>query len=280
MKSIFLFLDIMTRKTQKNVTGRQLVVNASKAPENYITYHINAFDIGVSSAATPPSIGFNDYILNSGAHLGLGTGTNLRVGKHVFFTYLRLKLKFNTLPGQWVRMLVVKATGNENLGNQITNAGVCGVFESDILEAPMSGSNPNVADRYLAPSSEYTIVADKTIGFDTPFSVVNVASGDVVQTTVDLTIPLMLQRMYNSSNTVDKGDWSIYFVSNARTPYGVAPASAAKVCGQMRLEFINQWDWEAIPRAIKSTISSADDVLAHAGSSTAVRALLNLLKLV
>lgn len=260
-------------KDSRKVTARKLKVDASKAPENYLSYNINNFTIGQNHGSTSPSVAFNDYILNSGGHINLGTGTNLRIGKHIFFTYLRLRL-FYTAPssGNRTRIIVGKQAGNATFANIATNGALAAAVEGEVIETTQVGTGPVVSDEFISPSTEYQILYDKMLMWDTPFSnnIVSPASAATVpgalQASVDLVIPIMMQRMYNVGNSVDRGDWFVWFGSNTSTQVNLQ--------GQIRIEFINQFDWESIPRAIKGTFNAADDVFQRAKDSPALLALL------
>lgn len=274
------------KRTRANPTmSRRLAVNAAASPENYISYHMNNFAIGINSGASPPSIAFNDYILNNGAHIALGTGTNLRVGKHIYFTFLRLRLQFAVATGSEVRIIIAKRAKQELFANSTSNAALAALVEGELIEAPLYGSNQNTSCHFIAPSTEYQVLLDKRIGYCTePFTENAQVLGSTsicTNSALNIDLPLNLQRMYNASNTVDQGDFVVWFCAQnylASTTSAATIAAQTHGIGEMRLEYINQFDWESIPRAIKGTISAADDVFKHASNSDFVKTLLTLIK--
>lgn len=264
----------MARKTKsaKPKTQNRLRVNAAVNPENYIGWGTSALGVGSSALSSPnTAVSLNDYIMNNNAQFQLGSGANLRLGKHIFFTYLRLKLRFTSTQNQLFRITVGKAAQANKFSVLSTGTTLGSAIEGEIFEGPLNGGSPLLVDWYTNPSTEYQILYDKTFGVDTPFAMGTSVGYNM--TTVDVSIPLMLQRMYDNNGAPDRGDWFLHIASSN------AAAGNTVMTGTVRLDFINQFNWEVIPRAIKGTISAADDVLSHASGSTAIRALLSLLKM-
>jgi hypothetical protein len=255
----------------KNNTGlsKRLSVDAAAHSENYLSFGFYNDAIGQSSLSATPSRGYNDLIFNGLAHMPLGTGTNLRLGKHVLFTYLRLRLFITTSSNNRFRILVGRSQDQDDIAQLNTTTTIAAKIESDVLEPPLQGAGPILCDTMVSPSTEYQILYDKMCGWGTDFT--SVENANTQNTMVCVTIPIMVQRFYKQDGYPDKGDWFLHLSSSN-------PSAGCYVYGTARMDFINQWDWESIPRAIKTGITYADDVLQHASKSVAVKTLLGVLR--
>jgi len=251
-------------------------------PENYITIGMNGVSVGSSTGAVGTgSLAFNDQLMNTstgtGVPIQLGTGTNLRVGKHIFFTRLLVRLRV-TFPNQSsdnnniLRIIVAKNPRDSTIANLSTNTALTGAVEGpDYLEAPqqypVGFSSPSVCDYFQSPSSDYTFLHDCMYPRTMDTAVlVQSGSGECTNIfNVELDIPLRLSRSYDSSNAVDTGSWYIHFIGQDLT----SGSSPSFIFGQMRLQYVNQFNFESIGRGIKSAVSTFDDVVQHVGKSAA-----------
>lgn len=230
--------------------------------ENYLGLGINNLTIGASTGIIGTgSFAVNDALMNTGSpgHIVLGTDTYKRLGKHLVFTRLIVRLYVNQPAASRFRMIVGK---NQNEGipaNLITNTALTGFVEgNDIMEAPFYGSTLGPFDNMISPSTDYTILHDKMYGTfgDLPMT----SSNNTKQVAVELEIPLMLKRTYKGDGTVDMGSWFLYMSSTGN----------ASAFGTIRLEFVNTWSFESLGRGLTSAIDAADSVLTRASKSPAV----------
>jgi hypothetical protein len=262
---------IKKRRTKARVP-RGLPVNSYKSPENYLSYSFAGEAVGAVTAGSPnATIGLNNYIMNGGAQMAMGTGTPLRLGRHVFLTGIRIRLSISALVSAPLRIIVGRSPDQDIIAAKTTWNQITSYVESNILEAYQQGpSTPNVIYEMIQPSTEYQIMYDKTFGngIDNVVQPSSVA-GNTISQFVDCYVPLLLPQTYDISGNVDKGDWFLYICSNA--------SSGTTVSGGFRLEFINQWEWEDIPKLFKRGLSYVDDVYSTAKSSPAVRAILSAL---
>jgi hypothetical protein len=252
-------------------------------PENYLSVTMNGVTVGSSTNAVGTgSLAFNDCLMNTststGTHLQLGTGTNLRVGKHVYFT--RLLCRFRVLipcastNNNILRIIVAKNDRDATIANLTSNTSLTAAVEGpDFIEAaqnyPVGFSSSLPVDYLRSPSSDYTFLHDcmypKT---DILATQAEVGSSLVTQNfAVELDIPLRLERLYDSNNVVDSGSWYIHFIGGDLTSGGYP----SYIYGQMRLQYVNQLSFESFGRGIKSAVSMADDVIQHVGKSKALQ---------
>lgn len=234
--------------------------------ENYLSLGLNAVTIGPSTGAYGTgSLALNDacmYNITTPAQIQLGTGTNLRIGKHVVFTRLIVRLYVNMGGNSRFRCIVAKNDKEAAAANQLTNTALTGFVEGpDIMEPPLQSSVLGPYDNFISPSTDYTILHDKMYGVSGDIPVTSQTLSK--QVAVELEIPLMLRRTYQPGGSVDMGSWFIYMASTGST----------SAYGTIRLEFVNTWSFESLGRSLNSAIEAADNVLSRATKSPAVHLL-------
>jgi hypothetical protein len=228
-------------------------------PECYVGYGLDNVTIGGSTGALGTgSLAFNDLLLNGGTTLQLGTGTTLRLGKHVYFTRLVIRCYVNNPALGRIRVIVGKNNRESTIGNAATNAALTALIEgADYLESPQQGSVLSV-DKYIAPSCDYTILSDIMLGGE---------QAPVNQTTVfpvELIIPLNLKRTYDQSNNIDQGSFFVYMVAT----------SAPVIYGYIRAEYVNCWNFEDVANTVGKAALAADRIYSSLSNSIALKALL------
>jgi hypothetical protein len=261
------------KKNQKKMLSRPRrggvpTLSVTKA-ENYLSYGLTAHGVGNASGASGTgSLAFNDYLLNAGAQIQLGTGVNLRLGKHIFLTRLVVRLSAAMQSDSRLRVIIAKNTREVLASTATTNTALTAFVEGpELLETPLQiDAGALVIDKMVSPSTDYAILHDCIYGTDTGCCVSgNGASGFKLRQ-IDIEVPLALQRTYDNSGNPDMGGWFIYFVT------GDGTASHCDLNGYMRVEYVNQWNFESIGRGIQNAITAADGVLTAATSSRAVQA--------
>jgi hypothetical protein len=279
---------IMTRKTKKQMPRTMRIPRPNvpvvdiNHPENYLTLSMNGVTVGSSTGAVGTgSLAFNDTLMNTstntGTHLQLGTGTNLRLGKHVFFTRLLIRLRVSTpysaLNNNSLRVIIAKNERDSTIGNATTNTALTGLVEGvDFIEPtqqfPVGFPNQLPIDYCRSPSSDYTFIHDCLYPQGNVQTVVG-TSETSYNYTIELDIPLRLPRSYDSNNVVDTGSWYIHFLGGDLTSGGYP----SYIWGQMRCQYVNQNVFESLGRGIKGAVSSIDDVIQHVGKSRALQLL-------
>ncbi len=240
------------RKQRGRRTGDIKPFPASQ-PECYLSKGFNAQPIGPAyNDATYTSLGFNDYMMNTAAgHISLGTGTNLRLGKHILFTYLRIRGLLtcgnatSSAPLGSIRIIVGANPKDTTCANLTSAAAVAQYVEStEILEAPLStylGGSIRPWHTMVSPSTDYTILYDRVHMTDHNSIVISPYASPYLaqQEYIDLIVPLGLERTYNQSGAVDQGSFFFYMVCSQ--------PSASNTCyfsGEARVDFINCWSFE------------------------------------
>jgi hypothetical protein len=249
-------------------------------PECYLSLGFNVNPIGQSyNGATYTSLGFNDYMLNNGAQVSLGTGTNLRLGKHVLFTYLRIRgiVQSSSVASAGalnsVRIMVGMNPKDSTLGNLTTAANVAQWVEStEILEAPQNtygGGSIAPLATMVSPSTDYTIMYDRVHLVNTPSIAVGSyqSTNNKQQEFVDIVIPLGLERTYNSAGTVDQGSFFAYFVGG-----DTIASNTAVFVGEIRVDFVNCWSFEDLGTKAFNFLRSAARLIAIAKRNPVVNA--------
>lgn len=243
-----------SKKTAGRRQGPGLKPFAASRPECYLSLGMNAQPIGPSyNDATYTSLAFNDYVLNNSAHIALGTGTNLRLGKHIVLTNLRVRgmlhatgLTTSAQPNS-VRIIIGRNTKDSVCGNLSTAAAVAQYVEStEILESPTNtylGGTISKWATMISPSSDYEILYDRAHLTDSASLIASSYHSSSYsmrqQQSIDLVVPLGIERTYNSAATVDQGSFFVYFVSAA-----TSASSTAFFTGEMRVDFLNAWSFE------------------------------------
>jgi len=231
-------------------------VNALFRPENYVSFGYNNQTFGLSTGGADPTIALNDALMNAGAQIQLGTGTNLRLGRHILFTRLTARFCFyNATQTQRVRIIVGKSiTSNDASVLNTVNTLTAFVESAAVMEAPINGGTVGPIDRYINPSSDYIILHDKQYGTGGE-SGLNYVSG-ICRFFCELDIPLDLQRTYDIAGVPDQGSWFMYICTDS------ASLNQA-IYGSVRLDYINQWSFEGIGKGIRSFVDEAGNTIDH-----------------
>lgn len=258
---------------RKRATKRRLklgaaapTVDANEHPENYIGWSLVNQAVGTSygsGGGIIPSLAFNDAIVNtstiaynsSGVHLQLGTGTNLRLGRHVFFTRLRVRGRITQASGAICRVVVVRNSLNDDMANITTMTSLGQLFETEIFEIPANGMGTPIGpvDYPIAPSTDYQILYDKNYGAGEGMMIPDACPAGPRVFALDLDIPLNLERFYTQLGTVDRGDWALYIVSTDTTNI--------KIWANCRISYVNQWNFESIRKGVKNMVDTTSGVV-------------------
>jgi hypothetical protein len=231
-------------------------VNALFRPENYVSFGYNNQDFGLSTGGADPTLALNDALMNGGAQIQLGTGTNLRLGRHILFTRLLARLCFyNATQTQRVRIVVGKSITSNDASSLVTVNTLTAFIEGNaVMEAPINGGVVGPIDRPINPSSDYIIMHDKIYGTGGETGL-NYVSG-ICRFSCELDIPLNLQRTYDIAGNPDQGSWFMYICTDT------ASLNQA-VYGNVRLDYINQWSFEGIGQGVRSFVDAAGNTIDH-----------------
>lgn len=272
---------VKKRKTARTRTRRNRIplpapMVGPDRPENYVSGSFNAITIGSAAGSSPnKSLALNESLINNSTntqnHLQLGTGTNYRLGKHVFFTNLHVKLTANCLGGYRIRVIVMRSDKATDVNRTLTQCNLTSTIESgDFLEAPQfalfNAAVVTPVDYMISTSTDYTVCWDKVYGsgYWNQDSCVPTPGTSTNFQQIDFDVPLMVQRMYDQAGNPDQGDWFIYFCTNTG-------AGNVSLTGTIRVDFINQWNFESIGNSVKRAVNVVGDVANHVGESHALR---------
>jgi hypothetical protein len=215
------------------------------------------------------SLAFNDALLNSSTSTGtpitLGTGVNNRLGKHIFFN--RLVVRWRVAHYNPFRVIIARNFQDGSAANQLTNSNLTALVESTtVLEgasASYGGSGGyGTMDTMVSPSTDYEILWDHVYGTG-PESIPT--SSGPTSTSVEIDIPLNLQRIYTQTPSVDSGGWFIYVCSTEAT------ASSCSISGWLRVQYINQFSFEALGKGVRSFVNEAGQTIKHVAQSDFLR---------
>jgi len=157
-----------------------------------------------------------------------------------------------------IRVIVGKNSKESTIGNAATNTALTALIEgADYLESPQQGSVLSV-DKYIAPSCDYTILADCMMGGSQE------PVADNITVPVELIVPLNLRRTYDQSNNIDQGSFFVYMCAT----------SSPVIFGYIRAEYINCWDFEDAAKTVSRAALAADRIYSSLSNSIALKALL------
>jgi hypothetical protein len=263
---------------KSTANGKVPVVDISH-PENYLSYGYYGNTVGKTGGAVgSSSLCFTDALMNSststGTQLQLGTGVNLRLGKHIFFTRLVVRLRVASNTAARFRLIVARNAQDAVPNTLSTNTATTAFAEgTQILEAPLTtvgGAGVfGPIDYMISPSTDWEILHDQiygnTVGLGTG-TTMSISAGEVTSTNVELDIPLNVQRSYDNNGVPDAGGWFIYMVTDDA-------ATGTSIAGWIRVQYVNQWSFEGIAKGFGNAFSAADKILSSAVRSTALNAL-------
>lgn len=120
---------------------------ATKADTKALSYGFSAVGIGRSSGILGTgSLAMNDYLLNGGSEISVGTADYQRLGNRIKFKYLELDLLVTVPAGNGVRLIVGKSSLLSFGGTEsTTNAILTGAIESStlgVMNAVLQGGVP------------------------------------------------------------------------------------------------------------------------------------------
>lgn len=181
-----------------------------------VTFGLSATNVGTQAGILGTgSMAFNDYLMNSGAHIATGTGTQNRLGNKIRLQYLDVDLFMLLAASNACRIIIGKNRHTSELANQTSNTNLTAVIESPsggVLADKDYGALP-IGQKYHFATSEvkgFTILKDiKLVGQE--------PAASSTYFPVRMRVPLNLDRVYNTQNTVETGDWFIYVVSTGGT---------------------------------------------------------------
>lgn len=222
------------RKVVKRTTaqvGRVVKkVLAKTAEPRYLLYGINQIAVGISSgAAGTGSYALNQYLMNGGANIALGTALNQRTGNKIRVESIDLDIVIILAAGVGCKMLVVKEAGANTLMQDTTNTALTTHLENAAfsMEPVTNGGVPS--GYFYVPAGEkdtvgYQLIKDHKFYAQEP-------AGSNTYFPVRMRIPLNMTQTYNSAGTPLGGDWGIYFVSSSAT------AANCTITGSIRMNF-------------------------------------------
>lgn len=242
-------------------------------PENYITSNMKNISFGNTSGAIGTgSLAFNDQLMNTSSTTGNpiqpGTGVNQRLGKHIYFT--RFVCRLRVLSANPFRVIIGRNQQDGACANLSTNATLTAYVEgAQVLEGCQnningSGSGGSI-DTWISPSTDFQILHDRVYNRG-PESLVLEAdvTGDRVSTLVEIDIPLNLQRMYTYTPAADSGGWFFYMCASD-------PSVTANVSGILKLQYINQFNFEAVGKGVRDFVTEAGRTISHVAGSDLYR---------
>lgn len=241
-------------------------------PESYISCNMANLGVGkVSGATGTGSLAFNDQLMNAGTSttgtpIQPGTGTNQRLGRHIYFNRFVARLRLTASDPFRVIVGVNRADGT--LANTTTNTNLTAYIEGqNVLEGAQSniiasGSGGSI-DAMISPSTDFEILYDRVF-HRSPESLVLLATSTstAVGTLVEIDLPLNLQRTYTAGGLVDAGSFFIYLCGSD---------TDTQVSGWMRLQYINQFSFESIGNGICNFTTETGRTIKHVLNSDLLR---------
>lgn len=248
---------------------------STNQPENYLELGLDALKVGKSSGLwNQGSTCLTMHSLNGNAAISLGTSVNQRLGQHIILTRLLMRLAVTTTQAARFRIVVVANPRDGTLNSISGNTAQTAYMESTpLLRAPLLGSVMGPIDYMFDPSTDYTVLFDKTYGygsyadgfFDRPPVSDDIPIGSVL-TPVEIDLDLMLPVTFNAANTPTSGDFAVYIVSTCVNNFTLLNP-VCQVWGTVRLQYVNAMNLEAIGRTIRDVIDEADKTIERARTS-------------
>lgn len=186
-----------------------------KPDVKFTNFGLNNITIGSSTGVLGTgSMAFNDYLLNGGAHLQLGTGENVRACGKIFLKGISVKMTINTAAQTKVRMLFLKSRRTNVLSVLTSNANLTSAVEAYLLTCLNNGgSAEQMVDRGFMPGLDnkgWTIAADQLLYSPVP-------AGATSSLEIHRYFPLNIVREYNAAGNPLTGEWALYLGSTGGT---------------------------------------------------------------